>query len=151
MFKILISSGIALSLSLSGYLGYKLSELDKKFNNDFYVYDSGVVDSSIKKTLRKKLNQTPKIYEMELSSKYKTLSLFLKRKTTEKPVYALGARIGGIDITDDVISFLNVEKRYPSDVSFSLPADKAIEKAKNELIKIIDSRNNVSNSDSIVP
>lgn len=142
-----IAGGLFVFLTLSTMGDYIY--LSKKEVNDFYVYDAEIVELSIRKEVETKYFKSPSLYKNVLQDKLDEAYSYLKYISEEKPLYALGARVGGQDITDDIIKKLGIEKapEFKSKgkkVRENVPYPGQIEKMKRDIIKEVESSLNGS-------
>lgn len=130
--------GVVLGIA-SYYLILNITVSTPKKVNDFNIYDPEVIELSIRKEVETKYMKTPVLYKEVLQKKLDEAYAYLKYLSKEKPLYALGARIGGVDITNEIIKKLGVEKTTSFEskgkkIRDYVPYNEMIEKMKQDLM-----------------
>lgn len=123
-------------------LAYLVLTLDKgKLDGSFNVYNPEVIEASVIMDVRQKNTESDLVYEANLKMAFNNVTAVLEQKAGEKPLYALGARVGGADITDEILKEVNISRvNSLSGINdFSAATGVGMEAAKKELIEAVNS------------
>lgn len=146
--KKIILTSVLTSVFLGAVSGALVSEFTSKKTEGFYVYSPDVIEKSVVASARKASGLEPGRYSYILNSKFSAVKAKLEEISKQKEIYALGARIGGEDITEKVLSDLNIPvsvdgdglNSYEKKTQYIMPPKKIIEKAKQEILMDLEKK-----------